>query len=162
MITNNIEITTLRSLFFYDEASGTLRWNAYRNIAAGALAGSLDSQGYRRVRLFKKWHATHRIVWALATGAYPSGVIDHIDGCRENNRISNLRDVSKLTNAENQRNARHHSKSGFLGVSPAFGRWKAQLESRGVKLYLGLFDTREAAHAAYVAAKREVHEGNTL
>lgn len=30
------------------------------------------------------------------------------------------------------------------------------------KKYLGLFDTDAEAHAAYVAAKRELHAGNTL
>jgi hypothetical protein len=69
---------------------------------AGRRAGTLTSEGYRRVRLGRKNHPEHRLVWALHHGAFPGeGVhVDDINRIRDDNRIENLRAV---TNAENAR-----------------------------------------------------------
>jgi hypothetical protein len=60
-------------------------------------------------------------------GTWPKNQIDHIDGDRANNRISNLRDVSQSINQQNLKRSRVRSKSGFLGVSPSFGRFRAAI-----------------------------------
>lgn len=60
----------------------------------------------------------HRVVWELAYGPIPDGMcIDHIDGDRSNNRLSNLRLV---TLSVNQRNAKipSNNKMGIVGVYP--------------------------------------------
>jgi hypothetical protein len=79
-----------------------------------------------------------------------------------NNAIANLRDVSPKVNKQNSRKAMIDSISGCLGVSQSKKRWKASIRVDGRSLYLGSFDTAELAHAAYVCAKRRLHEGCTI
>lgn len=45
---------------------------------------------------------------------------------------------------------------GVTWSKPA-GRWIAQIQTNGARKYLGLHDTPELAHAAYLEAKRELH-----
>lgn len=105
----------------------------------------------------------HRLAWLYVYGEWPNGDIDHIDGDRLNNRIANLRDVSRRVNLENQRRPKACNKSGFLGVKTFRDqRFQARIQVRGVQLHLGTFDTPHEAHAAYVAAKRNLHQGCTL
>ena len=42
------------------------------------------------------------LAFALATGTWPNGVIDHINHIRNDNRMANLRDVSPLENRRNR------------------------------------------------------------
>ena len=44
----------------------------------------------------------HQAVWLVCHGRWPKGEIDHIDGDRMNNRIENLRDVSRWQNMRNK------------------------------------------------------------
>ena len=97
-------------------------------------------------------------------GEHPKGDIDHINGIKDDNRIENLRDVSKSVNLQNRKQAPKHSSSGVLGVSwhEDCQKWRASIKIQGKKKYLGLFTSKEEAHQVYVAAKRQFHEGNTL
>jgi hypothetical protein len=84
------------------------------------------------------------------------------DTNRGNNRIGNLRDVPNAINRQNMRKARVDNKLGFLGVYAHQGRYRTRLHLDGKVIEVGMFDTPEQAHAAYVAAKRKHHEGCTL
>lgn len=60
--------------------------------------------GYRHINFPSEYggrFAAHRIVWKWVHGRDPRGVIDHINGIRDDNRIANLRDVSPIDNAQN-------------------------------------------------------------
>lgn len=97
------------------------------------------------------------------TGAWPTHEIDHINGKRTDNRTVNLRDVPRLVNQQNVRRAHRDSKLGVLGVTPdRRGGFRAQITINKRLHFIGYFDTIEEAHSAYVAKKREVHEGCTL
>ncbi|AZS78768.1 HNH endonuclease [Achromobacter spanius] len=151
----------ISALLAYDPATGVLRWrvNCRGTVRAGNVAGCQYSNGYVMVSVLGRRFLAHRLAWLLATGAWPNSEIDHLDGDRANNRISNLRDVSHLTNMQNRRMANSDNTSGFLGASPYKGRWKAQIKIVGKVRYLGMFDSPEAAHAAYIEAKRKLHPG---
>jgi len=126
--------------------------------------GWTDERGYRRLTVNRQTFFAHRLAWFLYYGEHPKQDIDHINGVKDDNRISNLRDVSKSVNLQNRKQAPSHSSSGVLGVSWHEGcqKWRAAIQSEGKKEYLGLFSSKEEAHSAYVAAKRQLHEGNTL
>lgn len=65
---------------------------------------------------------------------------------------------------QNQRRAHANSTSGFLGVhyKARNNKWAAQIQVNKKRKHLGLFDTPEEAHAAYLKAKRELHDTCTI
>ena len=92
----------------------------------------------------------HRIVYEMHFGRIKDGLeIDHINGIRHDNRIENLRAVSKSVNQLN-RAKQSNNTSGVTGVRwhTQRNRWRAQFRDE----YLGLFETIEEAEAAYKAA----------
>lgn len=102
----------------------------------------------------------------LMTGDSPPDdmTVDHIDGDKLNNRWSNLRVVTQAVNNQNLRSARVGSKSGLIGAhwNKQDKKWQAGIRINGKNVHLGKFDTPEEAHAAYIAKKREVHDGCTI
>jgi hypothetical protein len=79
--------------------------------------------------------------------------IDHIDGSKENNAIKNLRLVTPSLNQLCNNKPRSNSKTGLVGVFLARSKFKAQIKINGVVRYLGEFQTKELAHAAYMAER---------
>lgn len=96
------------------------------------------------------------------TGRWPVGDIDHRDSNKLNNAFCNLREVTEHENLQNQRRAHRNNKSGLLGVSHQAQGYVARIYANGRKHYLGTFKTGEAAHSAYLDAKRRLHPGSTL
>jgi len=95
-------------------------------------------------------------------GELPPKYIDHINGVRDDNRITNLRAVTAAGNAENRRRAQKNTASGFLGVARNGNNWQAYIRVNKKPTYLGTFKTPEEAHQAYLAAKRKLHATCTL
>lgn len=146
-----------RGLWSYDPETGELRWRVRgaNRIEPGTIAGNVSSTGYVHIGFaYKLWKA-HRIAWLITHGVWPSGQIDHVNGCKSDNRLANLRDVSMSQNQANVGRKRHNT-SGYKGVSwsAAKGRWQAYIQCDGVQQHLGYFDNPRAAHSAYVAAAR--------
>jgi len=121
-------------------------------------------RGYRRVSLFGQRSLANRLAWFYGYGAWPEKHIDHINGDKGDNRISNLREADNRINMENMRKAKSSNKVGLLGVHlhKQSGRWRARIEVRGKCLHIGLYDTPEIAHQQYLKAKRSLHEGCTI
>ena len=154
----------LRDLFTYDRSSGNLirLKRTARCVRVGDVAGSLSDEGYLVVQIDGKSYKAHRLAWLHETGEWPPGDIDHRDGNRTNNRWANLRPADRSLNMQNQRRARSDNKSGLLGVGRGGNRWRASIGISGKAKHIGLFDTPELAHLAYLSAKRRLHEGCTL
>lgn len=153
----------LRELLVYDAETGVFtRRVGARSRQAGTIVGTRDSYGYLVTKIQRRMYKLHRLAWLYMTGEWPDQ-IDHIDGIRDNNRWSNLRNVDGATNQQNQRRAQGDNRScGLLGVTRLGDRWMARILVAGKRVQIGSFSTPEAAHAAYVAAKRELHAGCTL
>lgn len=89
-------------------------------------------------------------------GVWPVDLIDHRNGIRDDNRISNLRACSNGQNKIAARIGRNNT-SGAKGVSLctfASGnqKWKAMLSNKS----LGYFATYDEAVAARLRAEKEV------
>lgn len=146
----------LREILDYDAATGHFTWRKKisAKVVVGKRAGSVNSDGYVSIGILGKSHYGHHLAWLYMTGEWPPR-LDHIDCDEGNNAWLNLRIATKSQNAANAPLSAK-SKSGFKGVSwhSAGGKWQVHCGHRGG--YLGLFDTAEAAHAAYVkeATKR--------
>lgn len=112
--------------------------------------------GYRVGRVHGIRYKAHRVAWLLSYGQWPADCIDHINGDRSDNRIANLRDVSKATNARNAKR-RVNCTSGVTGVhwNQARQKWRAIIHYNKRCIHLGLFDTIEEATAARQAANDE-------
>lgn len=154
----------LRELLHYDRETGvfTRRVTRGRLAKAGARAGYYTSHGYRSIIVDGKRCGEHRLAWLYETGSWPKGEVDHIDGVRTHNWFANLRDVTRLINTQNQREAHSHNQSGFLGVMRNGRKFRAEIRVNKRRLYLGTFETAKEAHDAYLAAKRLHHPGNML
>lgn len=146
-------------LLAYEPSTGAFTWKVgRRKVKAGDRAGKTDSDGYRVIGISGRSHKAHRLAWLVTHGKWPTGEIDHINGNRSDNRIENLRDVDRGRNARNQtRLVKPETVSGLLGVTwhKPKNRWRACIRVGGRHTFLGYFDTPEAGHAAYMAAKRE-------
>jgi hypothetical protein len=133
------------------------RWNSTRS---GNRADSISGNGYRQVNVSwdgkKKCLIAHRIVWALTYGVWPIDQIDHINGIRSDNRLSNLRAVTASQNQQNLGKMSNNT-SGICGVNwkKDCKKWRAEIQVNGKYFYLGMFPTIEEAAAARAAASRE-------
>jgi hypothetical protein len=117
----------------------------------GDLAGSLRDDEYIGIYFEGKYLFAHRVIWEMHNGKIPDGlVIDHIDGCRYNNKLENLRVCTFQQNHFN-RGKQANNKSGFKGVSwhKQKQKWVAQIKIDGKNKFLGFFIDPEVAYAKY-------------
>ncbi|KVN18051.1 hypothetical protein WT08_02060 [Burkholderia sp. MSMB1552] len=93
----------------------------------------------------------------LLDGGKGQLIVDHVNRNRLDNRHANLRQATTNGNAQNTSLAKNNS-SGFKGVSrAAHGKWRARIWVDGQERFIGLFDTREQAAAAYDAEAKKLH-----
>lgn len=121
--------------------------------------GNKQANGYVYIKIDGKSYMAHRLAWLDVNGEWPEVFVDHINGDRSDNRLINLRAATRELNAQNQRVAQKHNKLGILGVSPYGEKYYACIRVNGKTKYLGLHETPEVAHQAYLEAKRKYHEG---
>lgn len=153
-----IDFAELSRRIKYDADTGAFHWIDSGNDNSGKPAGFKKKDGYVRIKFMGKEWMAHVIAWALTYGTLPELEIDHINRQRDDNRLSNLREV---THAENMRNMGINDRlTKKYGCSTTIrgctltksGKWQAQIHIRGKAMYLGVFDTPEMATAAYLTA----------
>lgn len=157
------ELEYLKSVLRYDENSKTgLSWNVNYFVgnprvilraSIGQDAGSLNQNGYYRVKYKNLYFGTnHRLIWMFHNGLItPDKIIDHLDGNKLNNVISNLRLCSSASNARNATKYKRNT-SGVTGVSLHAGRyWKAQWYDLSGKLCCKYFSINKLGNEAAFA-----------
>lgn len=157
----------LNERYWYDEVIGELRYKVQSSplsrVKVGGIAGCINkSTGYRVAVVNGKQQKVHRIIWTMLVGEIPAGYqIDHADGNRSNNHISNLR---LATRAENLRNAKKRcdNTSGTKGVSfhKPSGSWRVQIWKDG-KVASALFKTKDEAICFARQSRELLHEDFT-
>jgi hypothetical protein len=120
----------------------------------GKRAGNYTADGYRHMRVNGKVYREHQLVWFLHKGYLPKE-IDHINCVRDDNRIENLRECTRTENMQNRKNPMSTNKLGLLGVTKHYNKFRAQITRNGKQKHIGLFDTAEEAHRAYLNAPTE-------
>jgi ribosomal protein S14 len=114
--------------------------------------------GYIKIRLGTDFIYAHRLAWLLTYGRPVPDEIDHADGERSNNRITNLRAATRETNSVNIR-TRQNTATGVKGVNwcAQTGRYRAIIKSNKKRYNLGRFNTLEEAVAARREAANRLH-----
>ena len=151
---SSVPVPLLREWFHYDAEKGTLVWKVDRQKAfAGTLAGNPDPKGYRHVGILGTYYLVHRVCWAIHYGEWPSSFLDHINGDPSDNRICNLRSVTRQQNNMNQK-LRSTNKTGLKGVyfHRATGKYAATICYQGRHRHLGVFADPAEAHEIYSLA----------
>ena len=146
---DGLEIDNLRELLDYNPETGIFTWKVKRSRTAkrGDIAGDLDeSDGYIKIGVNGTVYKGHRLVWFYVHGEWPEHEIDHINGIRDDNRLSNLREATDIVTAQN-RGIGKNNLTGRVGVasSPNGKKYVAFIRANGVQHFLGTFDSFEKA-----------------
>lgn len=146
---NHIRLVELLS---YSAETGEFHWRVSRTgtAKAGSIAGRVGSRGYRHISLDGRRYAAHRLAWFLTQREWPAEEIDHINGSRDDNRISNLRSVSRAANMRNKGRYRRGSNPRVGVRMGKDGAWHAYIGRAG---HLGSFATLNEAVAVRAAAE---------
>lgn len=175
---DHLDVKYLKECLHYNPDTGALTWKKrprshfkggagfenYHRQFFGKSAGSVSRNGYLKVMLNGKQYPAHRICFAIMTGSYPDGMIDHVNGCRADNRFSNLRVTDRVQNMRNMVTYSSNT-SGHVGVVQIkdTGKFRAYINShKNKRKFLGNFDTFEDAVQARKKAEieYEYHENH--
>lgn len=90
----------------------------------------------------------HQLIYYVSTGEIVEQ-IDHINGDKSDNRITNLRGVTQNENQQNRKTAK--------GYYKRYNKWTSRITFDKKVVYLGHFDTEIEARQAYLDAKKIYH-----
>lgn len=152
----------LRALLEYDPETGVFTWKYREGTGygapqfnaryAGKEAFTALCNGYRHGSIIKHRFLAHRVAWKWFYGTEPTEV-DHINGVKTDNRIVNLRCVTRRENSRNQKLHRSN-KTGFPGVFflRENGLYQVMIASR----HVGRFTSLDEAIAARKSAQADL------
>ena len=150
-------IETLKTLIYYDSESGDAFWRVSRGSVSAGTQITCESNGYIVVRINKHLYKLHRILFKLYHGYDPENDIDHVNGIKSDNRISNLREASRSCNNFNANF--NPGNTGVRGVklTKNGNKYEARIKISGRTKHIGTFDT--ITEAAYARRQLEVAIG---
>lgn len=157
----NLTADRAQELLSYDPVSGELTWKrtTSNRVHVGDKAGNLmRSTGYLQIQIDGNTYLAHRVAWLLTFGSMPGKWIDHINGCKTDNRLFNLREADVAQNLWNIKRPKTN-KSGVKGVSwdSTYEKWSAEVKNRSKKHWIGYFDSLESATAAVREKRAQLH-----
>jgi len=146
----NLALTAarVREQFDYNPETGVfirkpcqrLKWQA-------TVITSRDTCGYLRASVDGVVHRVHRLVWLFHYGDWPKGEIDHINRDRTDNRIANLRDVSRAVNCGN-RSSPPATQGSVYFCQGRSRPYRARIRDGERMIHLGYFENAEQAREA--------------
>jgi hypothetical protein len=116
--------------------------------------GSINGDGYYTIKLNNKTYKNHRIISMVYLGLDITDTkrqVDHIDRCRTNNNISNLRLVSQNKNMWNSTCKGYSWHKQHL-------KWQVELMVNCKKVYSKYWINEEDAAADYIKQKEIYHK----
>lgn len=144
----HIKHDRLCELLDYCPDTGIFTWKVDRKrlAKAGTPAGSTNGNGYRQISVDGKLYLAHRLAWFYCFQEWPTKIIDHINGVKDDNRLDNLQDISQNKNVSKAN--REIGKSGYKNVRKIYNRYQAAIKVQGKTIHIGMYDSGESAHAA--------------
>lgn len=169
----DLSIDTLNQLIDYDPNTGIFIWKkrdasffhnkriyaSWNGRYAGTNCGNKGLKtNYIKICVLDNKIYAHIAAWAIMTGEWPNGEIDHINLDRSDNRFCNLRVATKSQNASNAK-IRKNNKSGFKGVCLDKRRnlWKSEITLNYKTFFLGYYSSPIEAHQAYCQSAEKLH-----
>lgn len=147
----------LKELLAYEPSTGIFTWlpqSGKGRWTVSPQAGTINSEGYRRIWIDGRAYPASRLAWFYMTGEWPEGQVDHHDVVPSNDVWNNLRVATQTQNKANS-HAYKNNKLGIKGVRlHRNGRFEARLRVNRSLKYLGCFRTIEEAKAVYDAAAK--------
>ena len=125
----------------FEYVNGEMYWKKGKR--KNKKAGCMHPTGYIQVCWNKKLWQLHRIIWIWHENELVKGLeIDHINRIKTDNRIENLRQVTRSINNANRK---------AIFVNFCKGKWKAytsRILGNGKQIHIGVFETKEDAEKA--------------
>lgn len=131
----------------YDEKTGkiyNIKKSECKRLRNGYILISIYSNGkeYNLYGHIFAWYFKHKVIVDF---------LDHKNNIRTDNRIKNLRSVTKVQNSFNKINTK-----GYY-YDNSRGKYVATIQYNGTRKYLGRYITEHEAKKAYLEAKKKYH-----
>lgn len=137
----------------YDPDTGNIIWiqkpKSRYDIKVGDIAGRNHNQGYLQTKIEGKVYLNHRLGWFLYFDYWPKE-LDHKNGNRKDNKLKNLREVTRSQNQQNKQSQKNKT-SKYKGVSWCKSRqkWCAYIKIKNKTKNLGRFENEKIAATKY-------------
>jgi hypothetical protein len=147
------------SLFEYKD--GVLYWRIRpaNCISIGDIAGGTNGtkEPYVRVKIGKERHLIHRVIYLMHYGYMPK-IVDHIDNNKSNNKIENLREVTKSQNCLNKK----IRKDNLLNIKNVYfykpnKKYAVKISINGKPQHIGYFEDLELAELVAIESRNKFH-----
>lgn len=155
-----MEITQefLKEKFEYREDGHLYYRKSRQGVREGAQAGQTNVGGYRKIKIDNKGYSEHHLIFVYHYGHFPKE-LDHINRCKTDNHIENLREATRRQNQGN-RKIQEGGLSPFKGVSfnkdsHLTNHWVAHIGANGHVRHIGYFSYEVEAARAYDKAAVE-------
>lgn len=148
----------LHEWFNYEPETGNIYWkkSPKPSIKPGDLVKAKHGCGYLLASVKGKTFLQHRLAWFLYYGEWPYDQVDHIDGDRKNNKLTNLRLASKKENMWNSK-GKPNKTSEYKGVSwdRVRNKWAVYIKYDNKVKNVGRFNNEVEAALTYDKWARE-------
>jgi len=137
----------------YNPETGVFIWiKAGPMKVVGRVAGNKSCVGYWRIGLKSKRYQAHKLAYLMHYGYIPK-LIDHIDQCKTNNAILNLRPCTASQNCSN----RDYKKGLYRGVHQNGSNWGVRIRVDNKEVWLGTYKNIHEAARVYNEAATKNH-----
>ncbi len=143
----------LKQLLKYNPETGR-----FTDLRTGRVYLGVTGEGYRQIWLDGHQYRGGRLAWLYVYGVWPDPIIDHINGNVEDDRLCNLRVATISQNGANRKCQKTLPKGVSIEAREKYSHnpYKAQIMCKGVRYFLGHFETIEEAKAAYDCKQSEL------
>lgn len=135
--------------------------NGFRTVSEKILIASTRKDGYSYITFKNPFNnfSIHQLVAIAFLNHERCGfeiVVDHKNNNKLDNRVENLQLVTNRVNSTKD----NKNKTGFIGVTKQYNKFKATIRNNGVSTYLGMFKTAELAYEGYLQARKKIESSD--